>query len=65
MCGDWGEGGVFGHGLVLVEDLGVEALPGESDLGVGEMLVELALDTFILQSKGLAEAIVVELLPAV
>ncbi|ROW05672.1 hypothetical protein VMCG_05275 [Cytospora schulzeri] len=62
-CGD--QGHVFGHGLVLVEELGVETLLGESDLGLVQTVLELVLHSLALQRQTLLEAVVVNLLPAV
>ena len=42
------EGNELCHGLVLVEQLGVESLLGKCDLGVGQSLVEFVLNTFVL-----------------
>ena len=59
------QGDVFGHGLVLVEKLRVETLLGESELGLVETVLELVLDSLVLESQRLLEAVVLDLLPAV
>ncbi|EPE03432.1 hypothetical protein F503_07735 [Ophiostoma piceae UAMH 11346] len=53
------------HVLVLVEELGVEALLGERDLGGLETLGKLVLHAAVLQRQTVLEAVVVDLLPAV